>query len=1455
MSALGLDRPTLEWAWKFINMGGSEHVADTLSMMINQCEEQVVTSNCEFLRSLGGGHGDGKEGRELGVSRGDAFVLSLSYGMRIMHKLLMLDPMYNKWQTDSPAARSALFVGEDMSAHIPPGAVLTCFQTEEFVSRLMTNLTTIVARSAASAGSTESQEANGGAISPLQTLIEHSIVLIFGMLATTDRCVAIVSQYADFCRFIRAVTLRAPGRCVRRAAGRRIVECCTVLLMKCRNDVTSSLLASEKMIRVRLFHYVLHCSVACAHPGFTSSSQGSSMLLGSAQSPSALAKLGVNSSLRAPERYRSAGETYGLIACLLTLRSRPQVMTARTNVGSFQDLCGSKEKLLAANSTLAAQRDFDGVEVPWTEEKDLCELFVEKLFTHHSQESHLSSEPDGTLVGILHMLLVLAHSSEGLVLLGQIQLPVMLFHGDASPREKAGLIRFLFANCLFPSGDSAVGTSAASATVAVCQTPHSRHLAYALLLTLCRSHVDHMRCLVKIMVPQVTISKRQSHITSASPSGPSHFADESSSALPLTPLTAATADDIRASRRGQSRKQQWEYDPNVLVKAHDAFLGLVNQGATCYMNAFLQQLYHTKRFANGLLAVDSRDTSDPENEQVLFELQVLFGYLRLSQKNYCDTISFCKTLKDYDGEPIKLGEQKDANEFAGMLFEKLEANRACTDLLKRCFGGQLVWQTISTESSYRSEREEPYYMLTAEVKDKASLEDSLELYVAGELLTGDNKIEDSESGKKVDALRRCAVRTLPEVLILHLKRFEFNLETMNRRKLNDLFTFPTDLDMLPYTEEGIQQAESKRRARSLSNSRSEDLQAMQDLVEAVKVEGVVSAMEDPDRIGLDAPEPEEATSDDDATPVPTASGAQALKAIKERSYYQYQLKGIVAHTGAIDSGHYYSFIKQSDTGKWLEFNDRSVLPFDEESIPTECFGGPSENANGTLTMKAHGAYMLFYERRDSSGNIGAVHSSPTTSGSGGNRSGNHHAHQAVVESLLPSSDYAIEDKKDRKANYTRQGSRDDNLPPSSTRGSALLPAASKDEEEDSGDDADSSDDEAPAKKHSISSTGTSKPKAIPKASVPVSKKPKALEMPSSAQPKTFPAPAPGVELTLAAPVMEDLRIVRRNRTESMLSDCEGWQHLSNWKASVVGSAWSDMSDLVVRAIWAENTEFVLDKARFSVEYFLFYAKLLQVPLIAEILNDISLADDVLREGALATNERSSLADYVSTIISYDISSGSVLARLVVSSFEFCVNVLARGRAHQCLPFFVERLEEIIMRDSVGICAEVLLTELAKDPEEGDLPVSPARTSHSAGDLGPYSSTRQKERLKVERSVHPLLIAIFVECPHTFTISSLSRLLMWCVKVLRPSHSQKYVESSIAGPSASTTHGAGLASSPPSYVEMFQQREQQQEECSHYVSCVSRFIGKLLLLLEYFRPEDAIEQMGKSTESIFAVPSQ
>lgn len=97
---------------------------------------------------------------------------------------------------------------------------------------------------------------------------------------------------------------------------------------------------------------------------------------------------------------------------------------------------------------------------------------------------------------------------------------------------------------------------------------------------------------------------------------------------------------------------------------------------------------------------------------------------------------------------------------------------------------------------------------------------------------------------------------LPRTLMLHLKRFEFDLEKMRNVKLNDRCEFPMVLNMEPYTKEYIARQELDAANLRMSQDREED--------------------------DLPRYPPE---------------------------YYEYALVGIVVHQGSADSGHYYSFVK------------------------------------------------------------------------------------------------------------------------------------------------------------------------------------------------------------------------------------------------------------------------------------------------------------------------------------------------------------------------------------------------------------------------------------------------------------------------------------------------------------------------------------------------------------------
>lgn len=75
------------------------------------------------------------------------------------------------------------------------------------------------------------------------------------------------------------------------------------------------------------------------------------------------------------------------------------------------------------------------------------------------------------------------------------------------------------------------------------------------------------------------------------------------------------------------------------------------------------------------------------------------------------------------------------------------------------------------------------------MKNKKTLQEGLEAFIAGDLLEADNQYKCEKCDKKVDALKRTVMNTMPRYLLMTLKRFDFDFDTMMRKKLNDYFEF------------------------------------------------------------------------------------------------------------------------------------------------------------------------------------------------------------------------------------------------------------------------------------------------------------------------------------------------------------------------------------------------------------------------------------------------------------------------------------------------------------------------------------------------------------------------------------------------------------------------------------------------------------------------------------------
>ena len=140
-----------------------------------------------------------------------------------------------------------------------------------------------------------------------------------------------------------------------------------------------------------------------------------------------------------------------------------------------------------------------------------------------------------------------------------------------------------------------------------------------------------------------------------------------------------------------NRRAEWSITPSSEMRRQHA--GIVNQGATCYMNATLQQLFMVPSFRDGLLAA----APPPEQRtEVLNEIQRAFAHLRDGLRPTYDAkslVGVCAAL----GMTYDPSQQNDAAEFLMLLVSHLEDALKGTrhaPLIRREFGGKLAQQVI-----------------------------------------------------------------------------------------------------------------------------------------------------------------------------------------------------------------------------------------------------------------------------------------------------------------------------------------------------------------------------------------------------------------------------------------------------------------------------------------------------------------------------------------------------------------------------------------------------------------------------------------------------------------------------------------------------------------------------------------------------------------------------------------
>ncbi|CAM6041601.1 unnamed protein product [Sphagnum compactum] len=232
----------------------------------------------------------------------------------------------------------------------------------------------------------------------------------------------------------------------------------------------------------------------------------------------------------------------------------------------------------------------------------------------------------------------------------------------------------------------------------------------------------------------------------------------------------------------------WAYDS----KKETGFVGLKNQGATCYMNSLLQTLYHLAYFRKAVYHMPTTENDMPSNS-IPLALQSLFYKIQ-----YSDTSVATKDLtKSFGWDTYDSFMQHDVQELNRVLCEKLEDKMKATAVegtIQQLFEGHHMNYIECINVDYKSTRKESFYDLQLDVKGCKDVYESFDKYVEVERLEGENKYQAEQFGLQ-DAKKGVLFIDFPPVLQLQLKRFEYDFMRDAMVKINDRYEFPLQLDL------------------------------------------------------------------------------------------------------------------------------------------------------------------------------------------------------------------------------------------------------------------------------------------------------------------------------------------------------------------------------------------------------------------------------------------------------------------------------------------------------------------------------------------------------------------------------------------------------------------------------------------------------------------------------------
>lgn len=391
------------------------------------------------------------------------------------------------------------------------------------------------------------------------------------------------------------------------------------------------------------------------------------------------------------------------------------------------------------------------------------------------------------------------------------------------------------------------------------------------------------------------------------------------------------------------------------------FVGIHNQGATCYLNTLLQTFYMSPEVKDTIIRLNEQRFKKINKEaSITYQLKELFAKLDARETPRTDYITRNLGMSRDD-----VYKQQDAEEYFRRLVNKVsKETEGETCNILQIFQSKMINSQMCLECKVEATTQCDFLDIPLPVRSNdrgthiQNVNAAFQDFLKTSILDGDNLCYCDRCDKKTELEIRYYFEKLPQIFVLQLKRFEIDHFTMSMKKMHDNIEIPLKMTFQKkrnknndktewcLSSSGSNEAVERQRSCSPRSGRSgrSGRSRSHESEESLKLQRNKNLQES-----------KEANFSRQQSLGGLKRGRSSEPRVNPENDTTYNLFAICNHAGEFGGGHYVAHIRPESSSKWYCFDDSHVAEV-EDFVSEGCRG------NGVPCIRSSTAYLLMYRK-------------------------------------------------------------------------------------------------------------------------------------------------------------------------------------------------------------------------------------------------------------------------------------------------------------------------------------------------------------------------------------------------------------------------------------------------------------------------------------------------------------